>query len=291
VQMPGLLEWRQMTNGMSVEWNHVVRGHDVVIPISLTGGLFHLRESLWPGMGTALLVLGVAGLASPFVAPPQQKIPCATVVAFVLVWYAAHEITPMRPYPGFHRYMMPIGPLIVLNAASLVYYLMRRCNSAWAAQISAAAILIAAIPALRFSILTIYAIGNDPRLVTSTVVGKLSQRAVFDWYTSYDYSSEVAPNALTSDEADIVVTSSLRYERFAQYGADPHQSLSIRMRAQYYTELLRLPHLDVTSGGPQFSFFNPELKVVALDGNIARLQSIAEALHAAMPRLQVHLVK
>jgi hypothetical protein len=290
VQMPGLLEWRQMINGMSVEWNHLVRGHDVVIPISLTGGLFHLRESLWPGIGTAMLVLGVVGLASPLVAPPQQKIPSATVVAFVLVWYAAHEITPMRPYPGFHRYMLPIGPLIVLNAATLVYYLMCR-RSAWAAQITAAAILIAAIPALRLSILIIHAIGSDPRLVTSAVVGRLGQRAVFDRYTSYDYSSNVAPNALTSDEADIVVTSSIRYERFAQYGAVSHQSPNIRMRARYYTELFRLPHLDVASGGPHFSFFNPELKVVALDGNIARLQSIAAALQATMPRLQVHLVK
>lgn len=57
--------WQQ---GMRFEFTHYLDGHDVPLPLRLTWGLFHLRESLWPGVGTPLLLLGLAGLVSPLVA-------------------------------------------------------------------------------------------------------------------------------------------------------------------------------------------------------------------------------
>jgi hypothetical protein len=290
VQMPAFLEWHKMIGGIQFEWSHVFRGHDVPIPISRTGGIFHLRESLWPGMGTALLALGLAGLASPFVASPSQRLPCAIVVAFTLLWYAVHEITPLRPYPDFSRYMLPIGPLFVLNGAAFIYYLARRLGFASSATVSAGIILIAAIPALLFSVQIINTIGDDPRRVVSSVIKTLGHPATFDAYTTYDELPPFTLAVFTSDQADLLVTSSLRYERFARHGADPSQPQELRKLAQHYKDLLSRPHLEVESGGRHFAFFNPLITVVVHHGSAARLEAIAAALREVAPRLRIELV-
>jgi hypothetical protein len=81
------------------------------VPLRLTWRVFHLRESLWPGLGTPLLALGLIGLAAPFVAARERRMPLALIASFTLLWYAVHEATPLKPFPDFSRYMLPLVPL------------------------------------------------------------------------------------------------------------------------------------------------------------------------------------
>jgi hypothetical protein len=71
------------------------------LPLRVTWGLFHLRESLWPGLGTPLFALGLIGLAAPLIAARERRMPLFLVAGFTLLWYAVHEATPLKPFPDF----------------------------------------------------------------------------------------------------------------------------------------------------------------------------------------------
>jgi hypothetical protein len=35
------------------------------------------------------------------------------IAAFAVLWYAVHELSPLKPFPNFARYMLPLAPLLV----------------------------------------------------------------------------------------------------------------------------------------------------------------------------------
>jgi hypothetical protein len=70
---------------------HSVEGHEVPLPLRVTWGLFHLRESLWPDLGTPRRRSSRRGAADA--ASPDRGLH--------RVWYAVHEATPLKPFPDF----------------------------------------------------------------------------------------------------------------------------------------------------------------------------------------------
>jgi len=46
----------------------------------------------------------------------------------------------------------------------------------------------------------------------------------------------------------------------------------------------------VSNGRPTLAYFNPVVRIVAMDGSVARLEKIAEGIHAAAPGLTVRLI-
>jgi len=51
------------------------------------------------------------------------------------------------------------------------------------------------------------------------------------------------------------------------------------------------PHLDVSNGRPTLAHFNPVVRIVALDGSVARLEKIAAEIRAEAPGLTVQLIE
>ena len=59
IELPALRHLAQLRRGVYYEYAHATQGHDVPLPVSLTYGGLHLTESLWPGLGLTLLLLGL----------------------------------------------------------------------------------------------------------------------------------------------------------------------------------------------------------------------------------------
>jgi hypothetical protein len=92
----------------------------------------------------------------------------------------------------------------------------------------------------------------------------------------------------TKDTADIVVTANLAYDRFEFYAA---RKGSIQADSPaYYRELFARPHLEVSNGRPTLAYFNPVVRIVAMDGSVERLEKIAADIHAAAPSLAVRMI-
>jgi hypothetical protein len=260
----------------------------VPVPLRVTWGLFHLRESLWPGLGTPLFALGLIGLAAPLVAARERRMPLFLIAGFILLWYAVDEATPLKPFPDFSRYMLPLVPLFVILGTSFIYELSSRFDRRGV--IAAIAVLLAAVPALSMS-LRINSHDVDPRTIIPPIIAASGARVVYDRYSDYQRNGRrilglrLRP---TKDTADIVVTSNLAYDRFAFYAA---RKGSVQADgAAYYRQLAARPHLDVSNGRPTLAYFNPAVRIVALDGSVARLEKIAADIHAAAPGLTVRLV-
>jgi hypothetical protein len=224
-------------------------------------------------------------------APPERRRPLIVIAAFALLWYAVHELSPLKPYPGYARYALPLAPLLIIRGTSFVYELTRRRFGPTSDFIAAAAILAAAGPALYLSALINGPIEKDTRALVPAAVLSGVSRTTFDYYTHF--SSVGGPASLqkwpTAAMADIFVTSSFSYGRYAKFGELPKQSERTRQKAAYFADLFKLPYLEVT-GRPSFAFFNPVIRIVALDGNGAGLAPIAAALRQSAPDLSVRVV-
>jgi hypothetical protein len=297
IHLPALWDPVQFESALLFNVHHASFGHDVRLPVALTHGLFHLRESLLPGLGLPLLILGLLGLAAPWLAPPERRRQLLVIAAFALLWYAVHEPSPLKPYPGYARYALPLAPLLIVLGTSFVYELTRRRFGPARDFIAAAALLAAAGPALHLSVLINGPIEKDTRSLVPAAVLSSDSRTTFDYYTHFSlvgyythFSPVGRPASLqkwpTAAMADIFVTSSFTYGRYAKFGGSPEQSELTREKAAYFADLFKLPYLEVT-GRPSFAFFNAVIRIVALDGNSARLAPIAASLRQSAPDLKV----
>ena len=227
---------------MSFEFTHAMYGHYVPLPPQLTWGVFHLRESLWPGLGAPLLILGLIGLAAPLIAPPERRMPLWLIASFSLLWYVVHEASPLKPYPDFAHYMLPLAPLLIILATSFIYEVLSRRDRLGIA--AAVVIVVAAIPSLRTSVRT-NTHDLDPRAVVRPILAATGARVATDRYADYKTSRKLLGITLrpTAADADLIATANLTYDRFKTYAARK-DTVSKRL-AGYYRELNALPHLDV----------------------------------------------
>ena len=214
IMLPAIRRLNRWRVGVHSELTHSIQGHDVPLPLRVTWGLFHLRESLWPGIGMPLLALGLLGLAAPFVAARERRMPLILIATFAVVWYAVHEATPLKPFPDFPRYMLPLVPLLLILGASFIYELAARWDRRGI--LAAIVLVLAAVPALMMSV-RINAPDVDPRGVVPAIVAASGGRVIFDRYSDYERKRRILGISFrpTKDMADIVVTSNLAYDRFA----------------------------------------------------------------------------
>jgi len=131
----------------------------------------------------------------------------------------------------------------------------------------------------------------DPRTIVPPIIAASGARVVYDRYSDYQQSGHKILGLRmrpTKDTADIVVTANLAYDRFEFYAA---RKGSIQAdSAAYYRELFARPHLEVSNGRPTLAYFNPVVRIVAMDGSVERLEKIAADIHAAAPSLAVRMI-
>jgi hypothetical protein len=298
IELPHFLT-PQFPATLQFEVEHAAQGHDVQLPITLTAGLFHLRESLSTGLGLPLLLLGLMGLAAPWFAPPERRQALLIIASFAVLWYVIHELSPLKPYPGFARYMLPMSPLLIILGAALICDLIQRIRPE-SGTAAAIIVLCAALPPLYQSILINGPKQEDLRSFVPDVVAAVEPRTAFDSYTRFlgsgwaerpcaDAASapyvcdlDRGEHAPTSD--NIMVTSNLTYDRYIPFGTAPQQPPETRAAATYYNNLFKLPYLEVATGRPSFGYFNPVIRIIALDGRSERLTPIAAALQRHGPK-------
>jgi hypothetical protein len=292
VHVPALWELRLFAGSIYTNLLHVEAGDSVRAPLALTYGLFHLRQTLLPGLGLPLTLLGLLGFAAPLFAPAGRRKPLLVIAAFAALWIAAHELSPLKPFPNFHRYMVPAAPLLVVLGTALVYELAQRGWSRWSGAIAAVVTLAAALPALYASIRIAGAPEEDLRRIVPPIVLQDAPDAAFDYYTSFDRKGlNAALHGRPPDaRSALLVTSSFVYDRYGALAAADLQSDEIRGRGARYANYLSHPYLEVSNGRPAFAFFNPVFRLVALDGDTAHLRRLAAALRAKYPDLTLSLV-
>jgi len=106
-----IMDFPSFFSDVTFEIRHLINGHEGIV--LGRGWWYHLKFSLWHGMGPVLLALSLAGLIRLFLQDVKKSL---LVFSFPLVYYVFFGYG----YTVFVRHMLPILPFTALSAALLV---------------------------------------------------------------------------------------------------------------------------------------------------------------------------
>jgi hypothetical protein len=287
VNAPLFTDFEVFQSGLDFEVNHALDGHhDIRLPISTTFGILHLTKSLLPGLGLPLLIIGLAGLLAPIVNREKRR-RLAIILSVAALWYFAHEITPLKPFPDFERYMVPLAPLILILGACFLETVLRPAAFRGKELVTPLVIAGATLPAIYSSYLILDAASLDPRSIVPKIAHALGPATAYDPYSTFDNIAAAAASHRLAAPPRTIVTSDFRYARFLDFGQRDVQSPEVGRLIRKYDQLFTMTYLEISNGGPSFAFLSPTLRIVAVDRNLARLQAIGEAIIEAEPELKI----
>jgi hypothetical protein len=275
--------------GLAYETTHVLTGHFGMAPgPGGTFGVMHLTDSLAPGLGLPLLVIGLAGLTVPFIDRDRRR-PLAIILAVALTWYWIHEITPMKPY-GIERYMVPIVPLFLVLGAALLEKIFDSKLPKRAKLLAPIVLLVASLPTMYSAYALLSFPHSDPRTAISSVAASIGPGIRPHRFTMLEPKTVMAA-ALGPDgksgPADTTVFSDLVVDRYMRYGqratldqTDRGLMSAVRFVNTAFVER-RWPYLVISNGLPSFSYLNQDIYIFALDRNIERLKRIKLGIETA----------
>ena len=257
-------------SGVLFEAEHVRAGHDVPIGWHDYWLGFHLLHSLVPGIGVTRDDPGdrrpAAGIARWRQAPLQDR----WLVAYVLAFYVVPEFSPLKPWPDFSRYMMPIVPPLLYfawqgieHAAAL---LSRRGGDppGWSLAVLAALVLVP----LYMSARLVSGLASDTRVAAAAWLERHPGTAIGEAYSGE--TNEPPVRTVTSLDAaqlragkvDYLVASSFMYERFAVGARLRNKDPEIYETQARYVALFARPYVEMAPAYRTFGFSNPVIRIV-----------------------------
>ena len=123
VNFPGVIDPEQLFWGISKETDHLSYGHTLRIYPLPHYFSFHLFNSLLPGLTAPILVFALLGFFISIARWRRISTAYRVLIIYVLIYYFAHELTPMKPSPGFVRYMIPISPVLIIFCVTTLNWL------------------------------------------------------------------------------------------------------------------------------------------------------------------------
>ena len=274
VNWPLLLDPRTFLTGMLFEADHAQIGHDVPI-----WGLdywlgFHLLHSLVPGLGAFATILAVGGLG--WVVARWRTVPVHDrwLVIYVLVFYFVPEISPLKPWPDFSRYMLPIvPPLLYFAWKGTEAVAMQFRNSGPRAWIFTAGLAALVLMPAYMSVRLVASLTDDTRTQAAAWLERHPGWAAFETYsgegTSVRSVVELDPAEWRAKGVDYLVASSSMYDRYTTGAQLRNRRPEIYRTHARYTELFMLPYVEFAPAYRTFAFSNPVIRIIDLRESIS----------------------
>jgi hypothetical protein len=112
----GLLDAPEFLWGLRYDFSHLMEGHGIVLG---RGWWYHLRFSLWYGMGAPLMGAGLAGMVLVAVTSWKKAV---VILTFPILYY----VIVGRGYTVFVRYITPVVPFLCITAAVFIVWIARQ---------------------------------------------------------------------------------------------------------------------------------------------------------------------
>jgi hypothetical protein len=267
VNYPMLLHPTVAYEGATFEARHALTGHHLVIDGPSQWFSFHLRHSVWPGL-TGFFVAAMLPGAILAAVRFRRLAPAARLtIAFGALSYAVVELSPLKPFPGFMRYVLPAVPAMVLCAGLFLQWVhaaLRDRSLAWLSTLVALVILAAMA---QRSVRLVSAMPNDSRAEAARWLHERSAVPLFELYASGGREDLVSLVQLDLEEArkngvTHVVASSFQYGRLAFGSRLEGQPDYIYEFHGKYEDLFRHPYVEIPPRYMSFAFSDPTLRIV-----------------------------
>jgi hypothetical protein len=216
---------------------------------------------------TPLVALLALGGAATLIARWRRLTPDLRVmIVWVVLFYAAHEASPMKPFPDFMRYVLPIVPPLLICAYRSLSWLGERLagTPAWWL-VPAAVALSVALPAWESAQLLRY-LEDDTRREVGAWLAARGEKAKLERYAGTGLDTELLtmldPDAERAAGTRYLVASSFNYDRFRFAAASRLQRRHAYDTSRRYERLFQYPYREFGPKHRSFAFSNPTIRVI-----------------------------
>jgi hypothetical protein len=262
-----LKEFSLFTNAVDYSINHVTIGHQLKIYPLPHFFSFHLINSIMPGITPLVTAFSILFIFYYSIKWNNLMMEERILLIYIWLFYLAHEITPMKPYPDFMRYMLPIIPPMMFFAFKGLENLQ---DSRFPKFILNTLILFIIISPLQSSLRLDYYMTRDTRMKAAAILKGKS--VFFDWYSSanpdtFQPVADTSLNELSDQHFDYLVVSSFVYQRY-EYGAKlAGQDDYVYKRNNAYQEFFKYNYQEIQPDYKTFAFSNPTIRIIDISKN------------------------
>jgi hypothetical protein len=275
VNWPLLRDVGMFVEGLQAGAQHAASGHDVVIHGHHYWFAFHLVNSLAAGMTWPALLVALGGLVATLWGWKRADFQDRWMVAAAALFYLAVEIAPLKPWPDYSGYAIPVVPFLLYIAA----------------RGAARLVALAPLPAVRASVaatlvsaLILYPMYDSARLVSGLAHDTRTRAAA--WQQTHGEMALIEKYAGLSEDVrsvaeldtdfnqlgvDYVLTSSFIYDRFRVGSRLPGQDPAVYRAHARYEALFAHPFIEIAPAYRSLAFSNPTIRIVDIRTPSARM--------------------
>jgi hypothetical protein len=274
VNWPLVHDFQGFLSGVRFEATHALEGHDVRVGWRDYWMAFHLLQSLAPGVGWWVLAPGLAGLALTIARWRTADVQDRVLAAYAVLLYVVPELSPLKPYPDFGRYMMPVAPVLIYFAWRFLEQAGRLLPQPWPGRSRLRTLLAAAgiaglvlLPLVKTWEL-VSEMGRDTRVRAADWLAEHRGRAVYEFYTRGHETPDVwSVASIREEEAHArgiryLVASSFVYGRYELGQGLAGQSTGVYATSRRYARLFQHPYVEFRSPAGSYAFSNPVIRIV-----------------------------
>lgn len=229
---------------------------------------FHFRHSLAPGVTAGVAGLGLIVMMARLriwrQLPNVEKI----LLVYAVVFYLAVELTPLKPFPAFIRYVIPVvPPMIFFAVRGGAWVLERYGDKTWGQAVCALLAGLLIVWPLHDALKLAYHMDKDTRdkaqaWMQAARYSVMCEQYVWPFTPVVRRFGESGVAEWQAKGYQFLVASSFMYDRYLFGMTQRNQDPEIYRIGRNYQELFSYPYEEITPEFKTFAFSNPIIRIV-----------------------------
>jgi len=276
VNYPLFYDFDSFRIGANLQFNHMLDGHSVVIPALPELFTFHFLNSLIPGMTLLIALFSLIGIIFCLIKWKKIRNGERILIFYVLLFYFITELSPLKPYPDFMRYVIPIVPFMIYFTFKITRIGFNFLNKfdkyrTLTKIIKVFLIILLILTPLIATLKLNYNLNKDTREQVLEWYDENKQIVKVEWYVVSDpdfrYLYEQDITKFQDRNIEFLIASSFSYERFL-FGKKLRYSKIDEDYSNPYENLFSYPYVEIKPNYKSFAFSNPTLRIIDIRRNI-----------------------
>ncbi len=267
VNLPLFHNFSTFIGGLQFEFAHSLNGHSEIQIRPLEQFFtFHLRNGILPSFTLVPLTAALFFLVYTVVFWRKADWRDRFLTSFVIIFYLVIETSPLKPYPGYVRYVVILMPLLAYACFQTIRLIVERVPPQFRTISTNALTAIVIIFPLISSIKFDYFLNRDSRSQLPAIVATKQDPVVYEAYTTVGKALtkslagfDTGPNG---ENACTLVLSSFMYDRYLFGSSLKDQDPLVHAFAKGYLDFFAYPYTEVRPEYKSYAFSNPTLRIV-----------------------------
>lgn len=267
INLPLFRNFSTFIGGLQFEFSHSLDGHSEIQIRPLEQFFtFHLRNSILPSFTLVPLAAALFFLIYTIVFWRKADWRDRFLTSFVIIFYLVIEASPLKPYPGYVRYVVILMPLLAYACFQTIRLIVERVPPQFRTISTNALTAIVIIFPLVSSIKFDYFLNRDSRSQLPAIVANKQYPVVYEAYTTVGKplvkSLAGFDTGLNGENACTLVLSSFMYDRYLFGSSLKDQDPLVDAFAKSYLDFFAHPYTEVRPAYQSYAFSNPTLRIV-----------------------------